>query len=60
MSRSPQILYDLYDSSGIENGLERINSRGRMELEAMQTVLNKAAALSESKFPVKVREECNV
>jgi predicted RecB family nuclease len=59
LAKSPQILYDLFDSGSVESELERINSRGRLELEAMLSVLKNSAALCNAEFPVKV-EECDL
>ena len=57
LAKSPQILYDLYESDGIENGLELINNRGKLELEAMHSLLRSAGNLVNAEFPVKVEQE---
>jgi hypothetical protein len=52
--KSPQILYDLYESDGLEQGLININERGRAELQAMQAILISTEKMLKLDFPIKV------
>ena len=52
LEKSPQILYDLYESKGVTDGLEKISERGRLELKAMQLLLLNINELNKHEFPV--------
>ena len=52
--KSPQLLYDLYDSARVESAVEAINERGKLELDAMEALLKWATGLINCEFPVKV------
>ena len=52
LNKSPQILYELMQSGGVENAEEMISERAKNELSALEAVIHKLNEYEKSSFPV--------